>query len=293
MRPILEYSLRDWLHLRPLLHAHKTLRYRVVDRIYRRQPAKFGAVQSILSLMRRRKVLVTIAYRDPETIAWQAALVRQYVPNALYIIADNSPDDTSSQAIARIAEDQGIPYLRLPTNAWNKGSRSHGLALNWVWYNLVRPGEPEAVGFLDHDLFPTAADDPFAPLGTQDFFGAVRTGGPRWYLWAGFCMFKFDRMRDKPLDFGQDWFNGLDTGGGNWRVLYQHVDRHQMQELALVSIPYTRRISSTGQPMQWCGRWLHEVGTMSEDEWQAEKRQMIADMLAPHLARAGFTKAPE
>jgi len=109
MRPILEYSLRDWLHLRPLLHAHKTLRYRVVDRIYRRQPAKFGAVQSILSLMRRRKVLVTIAYRDPETIAWQAALVRQYVPNALYIIADNSPDDTSSQAIARIAEDQGIP----------------------------------------------------------------------------------------------------------------------------------------------------------------------------------------
>ena len=110
-------------------------------------------------------------------------------------------------------------------NPWHSFSRSHGIALNWVWHNILRPGSPRAFGFIDDDLFPTAPDDPFAPLDTQDFFGLVRQEGQKWFLWAGYCTFRFDAVKDKPLDFGQDWFIGLDTGGANWSVLYQHVDR--------------------------------------------------------------------
>lgn len=291
MRPILEYGLHDWLRLRPLIHAQKTLRYRAVDRNYRRKPARHGDGRSILPLIRGRKVLVTIAYGDPQVISWQAPLVRHHVPHALHIIADNSPDEGSSQAIAQIAGRQGIPYVRLPDNSWHEGSRSHGLALNWVWYNLMCPGEPEAVGFLDHDLFPTAADDPFAPLATQDFFGAVRSAGPRWYLWAGFCMFRFDRMRNRLLDFSQDWFNQLDTGGANWRVLYRHADRQQLQESIFVAIPYASGTATNEHPPHWYGTWLHEVGSLNHSEWQMEKRQFVTQLLVPHLRRAGFTES--
>ena len=73
-------------------------------------------------------------------------------------------------------------------------------------------------------------DDPFAVLDSQDFYGVVREAGVRWFLWAGFCFYRFDRVQNRRLDFGQDWFNGLDTGGGNWRSLYCKADRGALRE---------------------------------------------------------------
>jgi hypothetical protein len=286
MRPLSEYSMHDWLRMRPLVHALKTTRYRLVDRAYRRRPPRLGDPDALRSAMRGRKVLITIAYRDPQVLAWQAPLIRHFVPDTLYVIADNSPDEQSALAIARFAGDSGIPYIRLPRNSWNWGSRSHGLALNWVWYNLVCPARPEAAGFIDHDLFPTAPEDPFAALAHQDFFGAVRCAGPRWFLWAGFCMFRVDRVCDKPLDFGQDWFNGLDTGGGNWAVLYRHADRLRQKELALKTAFHAagidqNNVTQNNVTLEWCGTWLHEGGTTL----QAGKRQVVAQIVAPLLAQ--------
>ncbi len=31
-------------------------------------------------------------------------------------------------------------------------------------------------------------------------------------LWAGYCFFDFAKVARLPLDFGLDWFAGLDTG---------------------------------------------------------------------------------
>ena len=28
---------------------------------------------------------------------------------------------------------------------------------------------------------------------------------PRWHLWAGFCFFSFDAVKNHRLDFGRDW----------------------------------------------------------------------------------------
>ena len=61
---------------------------------------------------------------------------------------------------------------------------------------------------------------------------------PRWFLWAGYCTFRYDAVKDKPLDFGQDWFVGLDTGGANWDVLYRHVDRAALREAPTSFVPY-------------------------------------------------------
>ena len=162
-KPFSAYTLADWRRLRPITQNLKTLRYRMVTQGHMRKPARRGAAAAVAQAVRGRRVLVTIAFRDPQAIAWQLPLVRHYLPGALHVIADNSPDARSAQAIEALAAECGAPYVWLPRNPWG-GSRSHGLALNWAWTNLVKPGAPEAFGFLDHDMFPTAPDDPFAPL---------------------------------------------------------------------------------------------------------------------------------
>jgi hypothetical protein len=264
------------------------VRSRIVDRSYCASPAKTGDIPAIVASIGGQRVLVSIAFADPEAIDWQARLVRRYVPHAVYVVADNSPGNAEADAIAAAASRHGVAYLRLPQHAglppsFRFGSRSHGLALNWVWRNVILPGAPEAFGFLDHDLFPTAPDDPFAPLAGQDFFGVLRPAETRWFLWAGFCTFRFERVRSLPLDFGQDWFVGLDTGGGNWEVLYRHVDRARLAFQETHFAPYKPGLEWSEAPFQWCGSWLHEVGLMGRPELAADKRRVVRDILAPHL----------
>ncbi len=281
-----EYTLSDWRHLRPLTQKYKTLRYRLVNAIHMRRRARKGDTGALARSIRGANVLMTIAFSDPQLIEWQALLMRACVSQPFYLIADNSPDDASAAAIATIAQRHGVAYIRLPANPWGLGSRSHGISMNWLWRNIILPGEPEAFGFLDHDLFPTAPDDPFAMLSMQDFYGLIRTAGPRWFLWAGFCVFKFDSVRHKPLDFGQDWFVGLDTGGGNWEVLYRHIDRAMLREPQGSVFPFKPGIDISEGALQWCGSWLHALGHMGRPELAAEKRETLARLLGPHLAAA-------
>ena len=288
-----EFSAADWRRLRPLTQAVKTLRYDLIDRAYRRRPAAAGDPAAVAQSVYGRKVLVTIAFGDPKLVSWQTCLLRHYVPNALHVIVDNSAADEIAREIGRVAGGAGTAYLRAPPNPWSAGaaSRSHGLALNWTWHNVIRPGEPEAFGFIDHDIFPTAGDDPFALLATQDFCGIVRDAGLRWFLWAGFCMFRFAAVKDKALDFGQDWFIGLDTGGGNWRALYSRTDRRNLREQPTRLFPFKPGIALAEGPLQWCGTWLHEVGLMGDRRLLAEKRAVLAAMLAPHLDAASAKAA--
>jgi hypothetical protein len=287
-RALTDYSLYDWRRLRPVTEYLKTARYRAVDRTYRRRPAAAGNVGAVAATLAGRRVLVTIAFADPTILAWQIQLVRHYVAGVAHIVVDNSPTEEGAAEIRRVADAERIPYLRAPPNPWTgkAASRSHGLALNWTWHNLIRPGRPEAFGFLDDDLFPTGPDDPFAPLAAQDVYGLVRRIGARWFLWAGFCVFRYDKVCAKPLDFGQDWFIGLDTGGGNWEPLYRRIDLTSLREVETRFVPFKPGIEVADGPLQWCGPWLHEVGLMGRSDLFAEKRQAVARLLAPHLAAA-------
>jgi hypothetical protein len=300
-KPLSDYTFADWKRLRPLTHRLKTARYGLVDRRYRSKPAAVGDAVAIARSIAGRRVLFTVAYQDPQVIAWQVLLIRHFVPDAIYVIVDNSPDDDKARAIERVATEHGVPYLRAPQNPWGKSSRSHGIVLNWIWHNIVRPGAPEAFGLIDHDLFPTAPDDPFAALARQDIYGYVRYAEPpypreRWFLWAGLTIMRTAAVRDLPLDFGQDWFLGLDTGGGNWRPLYSKLDLAKLEQAPSRFVPYREGIDWKDGPLQWCGTWLHEVGQMGGPDVAADKRRVVADILAPHLeaaASAANVSAPK
>ena len=281
-----EYTLSDWRNLRPLTQNYKRLRYRLVNSIHMRRRARKGDVGALAGCIHGKKVLVTIAFSDPQLIEWQAQLMRTYVSQSVYLIADNSPDDALRPSIATIAERHGSPYVRLPANPWGRGSRSHGISMNWLWRNIILPGEPEAFGFLDHDLFPTAPDDPFSALSTQDFYGLVRTAGPRWFLWAGFCVFKFDNVRHKPLDFGQDWFVGLDTGGGNWEVLYRHVDRAMLPRASVMGGAFQAGAGHKGRAYAVVWHVDPRGAPCGTPRTGCREARSPRPLLAPHLAEA-------
>ena len=284
-KPFGEYSRDDWLRLRPVLHRLKQARYDRITTRYLRRAALEGDAASIVRDLRGRRMMVTVAYEDPAAIEWQSRLIRQYVPGPIYIVADNSRDDDAARAVQAVAAREHRAYLRLPRNPWSgpAASRSHGLALNWLWRNLISPAEPESFGFLDDDLFPTAADDPFAPLSEQPIFGGIRSVGGRWFLWAGFCFFRFADVRHLPLDFGQDWFAGLDTGGRNWQPLYRHLDRASLRLLTKRSAPILPDVSEDQCSVIWCGSWLHEYGTECPADLGPRKREAVVRMLAPLL----------
>jgi hypothetical protein len=285
-----DYGPFDWIRLRPFIHRLKTAKYKRMDRRFRQLPPGSGDLAALVRQIRGRRVLATISFNDERTIAWQSALVRRFVKEAVYFIADNSTDDLVAAEIAKLALARGIPYVRLPRNPSGVPSRSHGLALNWVWENIIKPGAPQVFGFLDDDIYPTAPDDPFAALSEQRFYGVVRPSisshEPRWFLWAGFCMFRYQDVKSLDLDFSQDWFCGLDTGGANWDRLYRHVERFSVREQPTEFVAFREGIRMEDGPLQWCGPWLHAVGLMGKPELMPEKAAAIAKILEVHLADA-------
>jgi hypothetical protein len=297
MKPLAEYDWHDWGRLRPITHLLKTLRYSAERELYVRRHPRADDI-SLQDHIRGRRVLITIAYNDLEAIEIQARLIAHFVARAQHIVADNSPDDQSAAAIRAFAARVSIPYVRLPNNPWSKrreqDSRSHGLALNWVWRNLLLPGEPEMFGLLDDDIFPTEPDDPFSVLEWQPVYGFVRGVGARWFLGAGFSFFRFRDVKQLPLDFGQDWFSGLDTGGANWDVLYRNLDRNRLQFTPTHFLPYKPGVDPAQAAIQWCGVWLHEVGHTRRAgflQLAADKRRVIREMLAPHLGASAAQKS--
>jgi len=290
MKPLNEYDWVDWRRLRPITHRLKTLRYDAISFNYVRRAARAGEKQ-LQDRIRRGRVLITLAFDDPDAIAMQAQLIGHFVPHAQHLIADTSMNNDAAIEIAAIAAGRGVPYIRLPENPWDRrgraASRAHGLALNWIWRNLLLPGQPEMFGLLDDDIFPTAPDDPFSVLERQPIYGYCRQIGARWFLGVNFSFYRFDYVRHLPLDFSQDWFNGLDTGGANWDVLFFRLDRRQMEFMPTRFEPYRTGADPVEASIQWCGVWLHELGQTQRGNFPdvaADKRRVVKEMLAPHLA---------
>ncbi|PBC06777.1 hypothetical protein CK230_30230 [Mesorhizobium sp. WSM3859] len=271
--------------MQPLTHAVKTARYRKIDRRFLSLPAKAGDIAGIRYAARGRHVLLTTAFGDAQCLDLQVRLVRRLVRSDLHIVADNSISEAAAEENRQVCVARGVPYVRLPANPWTikNPSRSHGAALNWMWHNVLKPAAPAAFGFLDQDLFPTQPCDPFEPLQDVAFYGDLRRAGARWYLWAGYCFFRFDAVARKPLDFGLDWFAGLDTGGANWEVLYRDVDPN-----ALPQRPITAFAALPGNDLkqaycEWRGSWLHEVGLDGDLSLKAKKREAVLRLLEPAL----------
>ena len=126
---------------------------------------------------------------------------------------------------------------------------------------MIDPARPSVFGFIDHDLFPLAPCDPFAALASRPVAGDKRWAGGRWFLWAGYCFFRTEALSGRKVSFGQDWFIGLDTGGGNWRSNYRHLDPATIAERPIELIPVVPPGPTDNGCLEHRGEWLHEAGS--------------------------------
>lgn len=227
-------------------------------------------------------IVFTIAFNTPWVIDLLTASWAENVSDAILVVADNSSDRSAREAHARICRERGIAYVELPKNwEWNP-TRSHGVALNWVYYNLVERLQPEIFGFVDHDCFPTERISIRALLGNRQFCGLVlgTTRVPEiWYLWPGFCFYHFMLTRGRDVDFKHAIEWGGDTGVMNWGAIYSRLDKSLVRSAPSEMVP-----APDGAPvseMQIIDGLFNHVGKASyrADLASSERQRAVSEFL--------------
>ena len=270
MRSLRDYSLHDWRRLRPLGHAYKTAIYRVSTAWHvRRRSADLAPVVGRIRAENRPALAVTIAFEAPWAIRHQLVAARRHFEDSTLVICDNSRDSAVAREIEAICRESGAAYLRLPTDPSKKGSRSHAMAINWAYRNLVCAVTPACFAFLDHDLFPTKPVRFTTLVEHQPIYGRMRSAAHRWFLWAGFCVFDGRYAASPVLDFSQDWFNGLDTGGANYRLLYSSLDPAAMAFATVRNEERHDPATGARVPVEFVDDWLHLTNVSG---WDVERR---------------------
>ena len=281
-RPIATYTAADWLRLRPLSQGYKTLLWDRIDRRYRSlMPADPAPLRVVRDRLAGNNLVISVAWNSPWTIRWQLRFVTRHLTNAAFLVADNSSDEAARAEIAEVCREAGVAWLPLPPNPYPSGhpSRSHGLALNWVYHNVVRALDPAAWGFFDHDLFPTAAFDPQQRLIGQPFYGVLETRTNGSYLWPGYCFFARGVDADEPLDFRQDWFLGLDTGGMNAARLLGRADLTRMRFASSRSIGPQRNFAVSLDEIDRFDDCVHLGNASGWLAPAAERQPALTDLL--------------
>jgi hypothetical protein len=184
--------------------------------------------------------IIAIAFNNEFLVEQQIRLIKKYLQdkNYTHIIADNSTDREKRKRIQSICAQHRVAYISLPLNPTyrflGKASYAHGMAMNWLYYNFIRHRRPAIFGFIDHDLFPIknySIAEQFEKRPNQDFYGVLRDRTHGWYLWAGLCFYKFDKIKSHKINFIPHIDHGiyLDTGGANYRSIYHKYDKENLE----------------------------------------------------------------
>lgn len=282
--------LENLLHLRPLTRLLRTAGYSIRYRRFVATPAIVTDANGH-AMNWRDGLVATIAFNRPDVTRWQIRLVKQHLAEVgAFLVADNSNDPGCRTEIRAACAEAGVPYIALPANGF-RSSRSHAAALNWIFENLVRRDQPAFFGFLDHDIFPLEPVSVAARLKGRGIYGIRRGDTPTlggWFLWAGYSFFDGRYARQK-LDFLPNERYGMDTGGGNWPLVYRDI---AMADAGFARIEWMR--IGDGDDMfedffQLIDGWLHVVNA---SHWK-QSRVDRSDVLLRLLRRAAGPDAPD
>jgi hypothetical protein len=284
VRALRHFSAGEWLQLLPLQHAAKQWRNDALLAIYQgRHAAEQELFLQQVAPLRGGNIALVIAFENPWVIDWQLAMAKRHLADTKVLVFDNSGAPAPRTEIARVCTQHGTPYLALPRNRARHVNRSHGMAMSWVFDQIVRRIEPRQFAFLDHDLIPLLPVSLAERLGDQPFFGLPLTSRWGWALWAGYCVFDYARVATLPLNFLYDFSNGLDTGSRNWAVLYQHFNAEALRFAGDAWLDVATRSTGDAQRVQVLdSRWLH-IGGISYNK-NFDSKEALCKELAQAFA---------
>ena len=230
MRSLKNYSLREWMRIKPIDHFLIQICNDILQYGFRQIKTKrLNQFISDNKSLQNKDIGIIIAYESPHTISLLLKSAKLNLLKGNLIVVDNSRNKNSRLEIENICHKYDIPYFPLPPNPTKHSNRSHGMAMTWAYYNIVKELAPQSFTYLDHDLILMEKLELGRNLDDQPFFGAPKDGRWAWSLWAGYCSFLFSAVRELPLNFLNDFSKGLDTGGRNWPCLYEHFDRNRLR----------------------------------------------------------------
>ena len=282
MRNLSQLSASEWLRLVPFQYAMKQWRNDAWLAFYKRiRPKTLQPFLKESARFKGRNIALVVAFQQPWTLDWLLRMAKRNLSDADVLVFDNSLRTDARLEIERVCRERGVPYLGLPANPTRHVNRSHGMAMTWIYHNVVRAIEPRLFAFIDHDLIPVERVALSERLAQQPFFGFIRASPWGYNLWAGYCMYDFSVVSGLPLNFLYDFSKKLDTGGRNWNCLYAKYDRQLLCDGESVMETAVDPVTGTGHQVQVLdGRWLHIGGISYNDNFRGKAE------LAEHLALA-------
>lgn len=223
------FKFVDWMMFKPLNFLFKQIRNDVWLKSYvNRKPKELQGFLEKTKSLKKANLIVVVAFEQPWALNWLLSMANKNISDATVLVFDNSRNLLLREEIEAVCATNHVLYFSLPINNTRHVNRSHGMAMSWIFENVVKEIEPRTFAFVDHDLIPVSRIDFASILGTQPFFGRLGGRDPSkyWSLWAGFCIFKYDFLKGKKINFLYDFSRGLDTGGRNWDSLYSHFDKN-------------------------------------------------------------------
>jgi len=293
LRNFSNFSISDWLKLAPLRFALTEIRNDALLNVYsRRTPENLPAFLRGNAHLEGKNIVLLIAFGQPRVLDFLLSKVERFVPDAHFLVFDNSPNTAARKEIAGVCRERNVSCLGLPPNSIRHQNRSHAFAMTWIFRNVVRALNPRLFAFIDHDLIPFRTVEMSKLLNGQPFYGPVRAnksaapeqiGAGSWSLWAGYCMYDFATVKNLPLNFLYDFSRGLDTGGRNWDCLYKNYDhpRPVFADSRKISLTDSRT-GKTHFVRIVDHRWLHfrGAGYRREVQEQLDMYERMANTLA-------------
>lgn len=226
--------------------------------------------------------IITVTFNNELLLQPQINLIKKNIIDSCeFIVADNSSNINKRKLISEICKKNNVTYIPLPNNPYKIGSNSHAICLNWMFKNYIQIKNPLYFGFIDHDIFPIMPHSIISYLDKQPIYGHWQGNKNYWYLWAGFCFFKYEKIKNKKINFSTTIINNnqVDTGGANYNSIYKDLDINKL------NFPDSKYInlrengeSLQSNTIQLIGNWLH---SFNGSYWMemAPKEQLLYDYL--------------
>lgn len=216
--------------------------------------------------------ILTIAFNNSETIRVQHNYLEDNILDKFcYIVVDNSTDNEASKSIYNYCKNHNIVYLRLENNPYNgiDPSRSHGIALNWAYRNLIKKSNAKYFGTVDHDIYPIRKTQIVKLIKENNVWGHYQQRKLGWYLWPGFSFFDKSIIIDKKVNFLPA--PGIDTGGSNWESIYKYINKNAIKWPSHRYIRYGKGAVIQNSHVELIGDWLHLINTSGWKDGKIKK----------------------